>query len=175
MCQISFHVRDFCRALTQLVHCPCWGCWTAFWILVESSLSRISLMTLSLFSFPSDFDHHFAEDDPSLLRSVWICPITSLILRHSLTSSTVLTTFHLPPVFIVSSIVFTTGSSKSSNIMSSLALPHLYSSKMDFGGGGGLSFVSVHCHICEIPNHLLVNLLILASMKSKWSIVKINK
>ena len=77
MCQISFHVRDFCRALFQLVHYPSWGCWTAFWTLLESSLSRISLMTMSLFSFPSAFDHHFAVDDLSPLRSV--CPITSLI------------------------------------------------------------------------------------------------
>ena len=131
MCQISFHVRDFCRALSQLVHCPCWGCWTAFCTFLESSLSRISLMTMSLFSFPSAFDHHFAVDDPSPLRSVWVCPITSLILRHSLASSTASTTFHFLPVFMVGCTVFTTGSSESSNIESSLALPYLYSSKMD--------------------------------------------
>ena len=57
MCEMSFHVRDLCKALSQLVHCVCWSCWTAFWTLLESSFSRISLMTMSLFSFPSAFDH----------------------------------------------------------------------------------------------------------------------
>ena len=78
MCQMSFFVRDFCRALSQLIHCPCCGCWTAFWTLLE--FSQISLMKMSLFSFRSAFDHHFVTDidEPSPLWSGWVCPITSL-------------------------------------------------------------------------------------------------
>ena len=65
MWQISFHVRDFCSALSQLVHCPCCGCWTAFWTLLQPSLSGNSLMPICLFSFPPAFDHHFAVDHPN--------------------------------------------------------------------------------------------------------------
>ena len=44
------------------------------------------------------------------------------------------TTFYFLPVFMVICTVFTTRSAESSNIESSLALSHLYSSKMDFSG-----------------------------------------
>ena len=70
MCEMLFHVRDICKALSQIVHCPCWSCWTAFWTLLESSFIRILLITVSLFSFPSVFDHHFVTDEPIPLRSV---------------------------------------------------------------------------------------------------------
>ena len=158
---MSFRVRDFCSALSRLVHCPCCGCWTALWILLESSL-----MTMSLFSFPSTFDHHFALDDPSPLWSLWVCPITSLIVRHSLAWSTASTTFHSLPLFMVGCTVFTTEFSESSNIEKSLFLPHLYSSRMDFRGS--LSFALRQCIAPSVRPRgapkLLVNLLISASI-----------
>ena len=70
ICQMSYQVRDFCRSLSRLVHCPCCGCWTAFWTILESSFSRIALMTMPLFSLPSAFDHQFVTDEPSPLRPV---------------------------------------------------------------------------------------------------------
>ena len=141
MCQMLFHVRDICKALSQLVYCPCWGCWTAaFWTLLESSFIRISLITMSLLSFASVFEHHFVTDEPRPLRSVWVCPATSFILRHSLASSIASTTFHFLPVSMVGCTVFRTGSSESSNMESNLALPHLYSSTRDLSGSFSFAF-----------------------------------
>ena len=54
----SFHVRVLWMAFSQLVHCPYWLCWTAFWILFWSS----SWMTMSLFSFPVVFDDNFISE-----------------------------------------------------------------------------------------------------------------
>ena len=140
-CQMSFHVRDLCKALSQLGRCPCWGCWTAFWTFLESSFIRISLITMSLLSFPSVYDHHIVTDEPSPLRSDWVFPITSLILRHSLAASIASTSFHFLPVLMVGCTVFTTGSSESSNMESNLALPHLYSS-------GELVDLNLYCFNC---------------------------
>ena len=169
MCQMSFHVRDFCKVLSQLDHCLCCGCWTAFWTLLESSFSQISLITMSLLSFPSVFDHHFVTDEPSPLRSVWDCPITSLILRHYLASSVASTTFHFLPVLMVGCTVFTTGSSEFSNTESDLALPHLYSYTIDLSGNFSFAFrlyITTSLRPGGTLNHLLVNLLILASIAS---------
>ena len=124
---------------------------------------------MSLLSFPSVFDHHFVTDEPRPLRSVWDCPITYLILRHSLASSIASTTFHFLPVLMVGCTVFTTGSSESSNMESNLALPHLYSSTIDLSGSFSFAFqqyIATSLRAEGTPNHLLVNLLILASIAS---------
>ena len=65
--------------------------------------------------------------------------------------------------------VFTIGSSESSNIESSLALPQLYSSKMDFSGSLRFAlrqYIATSVRPGGTPNYLLVNLLILASIAS---------
>ena len=146
--QMSFHVRDFCRALSQLVHCRCCGCWTAFWTLLESSFSRISLMTMYLFSFLSAFDHHFVTDENQPFA-------VSLILSNYFSNLKavfgLICGFYnfLFPVLVVGCTVFTTGSSESSNMESNLALPHLYSSTIGLSGSFQFCFWTVHCHVCE--------------------------
>ena len=69
MCQMSFYVgvsaghypseSNVPVEVAGLLSEPFWN-----------SLSRISLMTMSLFSFTFAFDHHFAVDEPSPWRSV---------------------------------------------------------------------------------------------------------
>ena len=116
MCQMSFHEGDFCRALSQLVHCPLLRLLDC--LLVPSGIffTHISFMTLCS---PSAFDHHFVTDGPNPLQSVSICPITSLILRHSLAWSMAMRTFPLLSVFMVGCTIFMTGSSESSDMQRS--------------------------------------------------------
>ena len=109
--------RFLSRALSQLVHCPCCICCTASWTLLESSLSRMSLMTMSLLSFPSAFDHHFVVDDPCPLQSVRVFTITSLILRHSLAWTMASSTHSISYQSMVGCTVFKTRYSESCHII----------------------------------------------------------
>ncbi|KAK3744023.1 hypothetical protein RRG08_021851 [Elysia crispata] len=89
---------------------------------------------MPLFSFPSAFDHQFAVDDPSPMRFSLPSHFFNLKARFGFVYG--LDKFPFPTRLY--DRLYTTGSFESSNIESSLALPHLYSSKMNFIGG--LSF-----------------------------------
>ena len=107
VCQMSFHliVKDFCRALYQL--CSPLSLLRLMDSLLESWFSRISLMTMSLFSFHSAFDHHFVTDQPRRLWSVRSSTSFSYSLKHSLAWSVASKTFHSLPVFMVGCTVLT--------------------------------------------------------------------
>ena len=123
---------------------------------MESSFSRISLIAMFLFCFLSIFDNRHVANDHRLLRSVYVY-VCSIIVSHSFAWST----FDFRLVFI--SVALSSQLGPQGPLILRVAwLCHIF-----------ILFIgvleAVHCHICEIQrntNHLLVNLLILASVAS---------
>ena len=126
-------------------------------------MKLISLMTIFLFSFHSAFDHHLAVDDPSsftvgLSLSNHFCNLKTFFgFVYGLDN------FPFPTRLYGWLHCLHNQPSESSIIESSLALPHLYSSKMGFSES--LSFVlrqyiATSMRLGGTPNHLLVNFLI---------------
>src|SRR3984885_9018842 len=111
-------------------------------------------------------DHHGMSPKPNPLLFVCVYPIISLSFRASRACSTASATFHFLPVFRVGLTVLTTSSAESLNIISSLALPALYSSKTDLKGSlslADLQYSATSDNPVGTPNHFVVNLFILAS------------
>lgn len=97
-CHISFQLRLIWKKFSQLVHRPCWLCWTAFWITLLSSSFLSSLISISLLALPSMLDHHSIFVRPKLL-SVWLCLRISFSFRLSLAFFKFLLNFPLPSFF----------------------------------------------------------------------------
>ena len=73
ICHMSFKIIYFCWVSSQLVHWPCWDCWTFFRNLLLSTSLLKSWMTISMRLLPLVFDHRCFSLVPKSCLPVWVC------------------------------------------------------------------------------------------------------
>ncbi len=129
--QRSFQVSLCCSRFSQLVHCPCLDCETAFVHLTASSCCRTSA-TISVLLWVDVSFFHMGRLVPSPKPPLHCCtcPSMSPCLRADFACCMSSVGVHLLPVVNLGATACITASWDSVRVMSSLTLVHLYHKAM---------------------------------------------